>query len=192
MLSVNYIYKFPFFASPGLTHTLLGGWELAGTAIFQTGTIVNNGGIGNLGTSLSVGYDTIGLGGGYANRPDVVGKIHYVKKQNQWFDQSAFRAPTPAWAGSVTQGFGNARKDIVVGPGRVNFNTSLYKAFAITERARFELRFESFNTFNHTEFANIGNSFQGFNTDGSSKGSFGQVTSTFDPRTLELGGKIIF
>ena len=192
IFNVNYIYKLPFFASPGLTHTLLGGWEISGTAIFQTGTIVNNGGIGNLGTSLSVGYDTIGLGGGYANRPDVVGKIHYVKKQKQWFDQSAFKAPTPAWAGSVTQGFGNARKDVVVGPGRVNFNTSLYKSFAITERAHFELRFESFNTFNHTEFANIGNSFQGFNADGSSKGSFGQVTSTFDPRTLELGGKFIF
>ena len=192
ILNINYIYKLPFFTNPGLTHTLLGGWEISGTAVFQAGTIVNNGGIGNLGTSLSVGYDTIGLGGGYANRPDVVGKIRYVKKQKQWFDQSAFRAPTPAWAGSFTQGFGNARKDTVTGPRRVNFNTSLYKAFAITERARFELRFESFNTFNHTEFNNIGNSFQGFNPDGSAKGSFGQVTSTYDPRTLELGGKFIF
>lgn len=192
ILSLNYIYKLPFFTTPGLTHTLLGGWEVSGTAGIQSGGIVNNGGLGNFGPSLSVGYDTIGLGGGYSNRPDVVGKIHYVKKQKQWFDQSAFRAPTPAWAGSLSQGFGNASKDIAVGPGRVNFNTSLYKAFAITERAHFELRFESFNTFNHTEFNNIGNSFQGFNADGSAKGSFGQVTSTFDPRTLELGGKFVF
>ncbi len=192
ILSVNYVYKLPFFANPGLTHTLLGGWEIAGTAIFQAGTIVNNGSVTNQGTSLSVGYDTIGLGGGYTNRPDVVKKIHYVRQQNEWFDQSAFAAPTPAWAGSLTQGFGNARKDVVTGPRRTNFNTSLYKAFAITERARFELRFESFNTFNHTEFNNIGNSFQGFNSDGSAKGSFGKVTSTFDPRTLELGGKFIF
>ena len=192
ILSLNYIYKLPFFTTPGLTRTLLGGWEISGTAALQSGGIVNNGGLGNFGPSLSVGYDTIGLGGGYSNRPDVVGKIHYVKKQKQWFDQSVFRAPTPAWAGSVTQGFGNASKDIAVGPGRVNFNTSLYKAFAITERAHFELRFESFNTFNHTEFNNIGNSFQGFNSDGSAKGSFGQVTSTFDPRTLELGGKFVF
>jgi hypothetical protein len=48
-------------------------------------------------------------------------------------------------------GFGNAGKDAVVGPGRVNFTTSLYKSFAVTERAHFELRFESFNTFNHAE-----------------------------------------
>ena len=69
--------------------------------------------------------------------------------ENQWFDQSAFAAPVPAWLGGPNQGFGNAGKDAVVGPGRVNFTTSLYKSFAITERARFELRFESFNTFNH-------------------------------------------
>jgi hypothetical protein len=184
ILSTNYIYKLPFLTSPGMMHTLFGGWQISGTAVFQTGTIVNNGGIGNLGTSLSVGYDTIGLGGGYTNRPDVVGKIRYPKTQKQWFDQSAFAAPLPAWAGSFTQGFGNARKDTVRGPGRVNFNTSVYKTFAITERMKFDLRFESFNTFNHTQFNNIGNTFGNSN--------FGQVTNTFDPRTLELGGKFSF
>ena len=71
-----------------------------------------------------------------------------------------------------------------MGPGRVNFTTSLYKSFAMTERAHFELRFESFNTFNHTELNNfnstLGNSL------------FGQITSTWDPRNLELGGKFVF
>ena len=66
----------------------------------------------------------------------------------------------------------------------MNFTTSLYKSFAMTERAHFELRFESFNTFNHTELNNfnstLGNSL------------FGQVTSTWDPRNLELGGKFVF
>jgi len=66
----------------------------------------------------------------------------------------------------------------------VNFTTSLYKSFALTERAHFELRFESFNTFNHTEFNNFNNSL------GASQ--FGQITSTQDPRNLELGGKFVF
>jgi hypothetical protein len=57
---------------------------------------------------------------------------------------------------------------------------------------RFEFRAESYNTFNHTQFNGIGNSFQGYNPDGTSKGTFGQVTSTWDPRTLELGAKFIF
>ncbi len=137
------------------------------------------------------GADTIGLGGGYTNRPNVSGKMKYVKKvnsaKNEWFDTSLFSRPTAAWDGGQNQGFGSAGKDAVVGPGRVNFTTSLYKSFAITERAHFELRFESFNTFNHTQFNSL-------NAGGPSgdNGSFGQVTNTWDPRSLELGGKFVF
>ncbi len=54
----------------------------------------------------------------------------------------------------------------------------------MTERAHFELRFESFNTFNHTQFNGLNNSY------GSSQ--FGQITSAWDPRVLELGGKFVF
>ena len=82
------------------------------------------------------------------------------------------------------QGFGASGKDAIVGPGRVNFTTSLYKSFPITERAHFELRAETFNTFNHTEFNNIDTK----NTDG----NFGKVTSVWDPRVMELGGKFVF
>jgi Carboxypeptidase regulatory-like domain len=183
MLNANYVYKLPFFNhGSGLTHSLLGGWELAGTVIDQSGVPVP--------TTLS-GADTIGLGGGYQNRPNVSSKMKYVKKidntKNEWFDTSLFSRPTAVWNGGSNQGFGSAGKDAVVGPGRVNFSTSLYKSFAITERAHVELRFESFNTFNHTEFNNL-------NAGGPSgdNGSFGQVTNTWDPRTLELGGKFVF
>jgi Carboxypeptidase regulatory-like domain len=180
IFNANYIYKLPFFnTTSGFVHSFLGGWEIAGTMVFETGTI-----IANQGTSLNINYDPVGLGGGYTNRPNVNGKMRYIKTQKQWFDTSVFSAPTPAWAGGVNQGFGNARKDAVVGPGRANFNTSLYKSFAITERAHFDLRFESFNTFNHTQFNGVGNGF--------GNGNFGQVTSTWDPRTLELGGKFVF
>ena len=46
------------------------------------------------------------------------------------------------------------------------------------------MRFESFNTFNHTEFQNID---AGWND-----ANFGQVTSAYDPRVLQLGAKIQF
>jgi hypothetical protein len=113
-----------------------------------------------------------------------VSKMHYPRKVSQWFDTAALTTPTAAWLGGQGQGFGNSGKDAVVGPGRVNFTTSLYKSFSITERAHFELRFESFNTFNHTQFNNIDVK----NTDG----NYGQVTNTWDPRSLELGGKFVF
>lgn len=179
----NYIYKFPFFEqSAGLTKALLGGWEIAGTAVFQSGVI-----IANQGPNLSINYDPIGLGGGYTNRPNVAGKLHYTKSPKQWFDTTPFSSPVPAWAGGPNQGFGNARKDVALGPGRTDFNTSLYKSFSIKERANFQLRFESFNTFNHTEFNNVGSGYQG-----PGSGNFGQPTNTWDPRVLELGGIFSF
>ena len=188
ILSANYIYKLPIFTNAtGFTRTALGGWTLAGTAIFESGTIISNQGPG-----LGISYDTIGLGGGYRNRPNISGRGRYLKKQNEWFDTSQFSIPTPAWAGGANQGFGNAGKDSVLGPGRLDFNTSVYKNFQFTERTNFELRVETFNTFNHTEFNNVGSTFQGFSSDGKTNGQFGQALNTWDPRVIELGGRFSF
>jgi hypothetical protein len=103
---------------------------------------------------------------------------------NAWFSKISFGNPVAPWNGGPNQGFGTGRKDSVIGPGLFNFNLSLFKTIQITERAKFELRFESFNTFNHTEFL-------GLDT-GSNDGNFGHVTSTYDPRTIQLGGKFSF
>jgi hypothetical protein len=43
---------------------------------------------------------------------------------------------------------------------------------------------ETFNTWNHTQFNAVDT--------GLGDGRFGQVTSAFDPRILQLGGKIYF
>jgi len=183
ILSINYIYKLPIFKEPGLTHSVLGGWELAGTIIDETGVPTT--------PRLSIG-DTIGLDGGYTNRPDQHAKANKVGGRNvvngatvlNAFDPSVFSNPVPVWDGGPNQGFGNAGKDALPGPNRVNFTTSLYKSFAFTEKARFEFRAETFNTFNHTQPNGIGN------TLGTS--NFGKVTSFYDPRALEFGGKFIF
>ncbi len=181
ILSANYIYNLPIFAkSNGLAHSLLGGWQLAGTMLFQTGAPVS--------TTLGVSWDTIGLGGGYTNRANIQGKMSYPHTQKQWFDPSKFSIPTPGWAGGPNLGFGNAGKDAVVGPGRTNFTTSLYKVFAITEGVHFEFRAETFNTFNTFQY-------NGLNVSCCTvpnNGNFGNVTSAFDPRVMELGGKITF
>ncbi len=180
ILTANYIYALPFLLhNQGLAGSLLGGWQIAGVFTAESGTIINNQGPG-----LSLGYDPIGLGGDYTNRPDVSARPKYMKTPKEWFDTSVFTAPTPAWAGGANNGFGNASKDIALGPGRTNFDTSLYKTFKIRESMGFEFRAESFNTFNHTEFNGIGANL------GDSK--FGQATSTWDPRVLQLGGKFNF
>ena len=177
MVNANYVYNLPIFnKGSGFTHSLLGGWQLAGTMIFQTGAPQISG--------LSIGYDPIGLGGGYINRPNINGKVTYKHTQKNWFNTDNFSAPLPAWAGGPNQGFGDAGKDAIQLPGRTNFATSLYKSFAIREAAHFEFRAETFNTFNSTQYNGVNASLGDSN--------FGKVTSAFDPRIMEFGGKIVF
>jgi hypothetical protein len=179
VFSANYIYNFPFFlhSESALTRTLLGGWQFSGITTAQSGNPVN----------VTYSPDTLGLGGTTTNRPDFSSASRgYPKKQTAWFNTSAFSVPLAPWEGGTNQGFGTAHKDAVVGPGLFNWNLSLFKDFHITkgEGPVIQLRAETYNTFNHTEWNNIDTGF----TDG----NFGQVTSTYDPRTFQFGGKFMF
>jgi hypothetical protein len=180
IFNANYIYALPFFASSSnlAARDMLGGWEFSGVTVAESGTpqyITYN------------GADTLGLGGNTTNRPDQVAKVtYYPKQQTAWFNTSAFASPVAPWNGGANEGFGNAGKDAVVLPGRLRFDMSLFKTIALTphEGPSLELRFESFNTFNHTQFDGV--------DAGSTDGNFGQVTSAYDPRVLQLGAKFHF
>ena len=177
IFNVNYIYQFPFFAKSGnaFERVALGGWELSGITVVQSGSpqpINYN------------GADTLGLGGGTSNRPNIVGPISYPKTQTAWFNKASFGTPVAPWNGGPNDGFGNAARDAIILPGLFNWNISLFKNFSFTEKVKFQFRLETFNTFNHTEFNAIDN---GFND-----GNFGQVTGAYDPRTLQLGAKLSF
>jgi hypothetical protein len=126
------------------------------------------------------------LGGDTVNRPNLVGNAKGPKTQKEWFNTSAFSAPVAPWNGGPNQGFGSAGKDAVLGPGLFNWNIALFKSIALTshEGPRVEIRFESYNTFNHTEFQNIDT--------GLTDANFGQATSTYDPRVFQFGGKFLF
>ncbi|MGH9588202.1 MAG: TonB-dependent receptor, partial [Acidobacteriaceae bacterium] len=176
VFGVNYIYNLPFFlhSSNVFERSVIGGWQLSGITQATSGNPIN----------VTYSPDTLGLGGGTTNRPNISSKMSYPKTQHQWFNTSAFSAPLAPWNGGTNNGFGNARKDAVVGPGLFNWNMALFKDFAIREGMRIQLRAESYNTFNHTEFSNIDTGF----TDG----NFGQVTGVNDPRTWQFGGKFLF
>jgi hypothetical protein len=180
IFNANYIYSLPFFknSSNVLARTTLGGWEISGITIAQSGTPQS---------ITYTGADTLGLGGGTTNRPNLISRVTYPKKRSEWFSTSSFAAPVAPWAGGANQGFGNAGKDAVVLPGRLNFNLSLFKSIALTSSEQaptLQLRFESFNTFNHTQFDGVDANSADLN--------FGQVTSAYDPRVLQLGAKFEF
>jgi hypothetical protein len=180
IFNANYIYDLPFFAHGGnaWARGFLGGWQISGVVFAQSGTP----------QPLNYnGTDVLGLAGGNnpSNRPDQVAKVTYPKKRTEWFSTSSFASPVAPWNGGPNQGYGSAGKSAVVLPGLFNFNTALFKTIPLnSEGTAFELRFESFNTFNHTQFQNI--------DFGSTDANFGQVTSAYDPRTLQLGAKFHF
>jgi hypothetical protein len=177
VFTANYIYDIPFFTNSqsALKRTLLGGWQFSGITVAQSGNPVN--------TTYSP--DTLGLGGGTTNRPNRLSGVGYPKRQLAWFNTSAFDAPVAPWNGGPNQGFGTAHKDAIIGPGLFNWNLSLFKEFTFTkENLRIQLRAESYNTFNHTQWNNIETGFTNTN--------FGQVTSTYDPRVFQFGGKFLF
>lgn len=178
ILNINFDYRLPFYlhSGSGFERELAGGWEISGVTVAEAGSPVN----------VYYSTDTTGLGGSVTNRPNLISGAQGAKTQANWFKTGAFAPPTPPWAGGPNQGFGSAGKDSVVGPGLFNWNLSIFKSFPLTshEGPKLEFRVESFNTFNHTEFDTIDSGFTDSN--------FGQVTSTYDPRELQFGGKFIF
>jgi hypothetical protein len=98
---------------------------------------------------------------------------------DQWFTPSAFSEPAVGAWGTLGHG-------VIRGPGRQNWNLSLFKNFVLSESrgSKLEFRAESFNTWNHTQFHNVSTTFTSSN--------FGAVTSTWDPRVFQLGMKLIF
>jgi Carboxypeptidase regulatory-like domain len=179
VLNVNYIYNIPGFdhSSNILARTTLGGWQFSGVTVAQSGVPAP--------ITYTGATDTLGLGGGTTNRPDLVAPVSYPKTRLAWFNTKSFANPTPPWLGGTNQGFGTAPKDAVVQPGLFNFNWSLFKNIPLKEGGpSLELRFEFFNVFNHTEFNNIDQN--------SGDANFGQVTTAYDPRTMQLGGKFHF
>jgi hypothetical protein len=178
IFNVSYVYALPFarHSSNAFARTVIGGWGVSGITVFQSGTPMN---------IAYNGSDTIGTTG-TSNRANRVAGVTYPKTQKAWFSTSSFADPVAPWFGGPNQGFGNAGKDNVTAPGLNNTNLSLTKTIQFTghEGPRIELRFESFNTFNKTQFSGVDNS----NHDN----NFGQVTSIYSPRILELGGKFLF
>ncbi len=176
---VNFIYDLPIFRNTQnkLLKTSLGGWQVSGIVTLETGL--------PLYITLNGSQSSNGLPDA-TNRPDFSGSISYPKQIGQYFNTSGFSNPALGQWGTLAKG-------AFYGPGRNNWNISLFKSFLVSETrgTRFELRVETYNTWNHTEFNGVSTG-ASFNSAGQISNNFGQVTSTWDPRVFQLGGKFIF
>ena len=135
-------------------HLVEDGWELSGITLFQTGTpfsIIN----GGSSTGISV-LDNAGVanGTGAGSYPDVIGDPY--KHAPYGGDNPESFGPIlgnpAAFAAPVGLTFGDAGRNFMRNPDRLNFDTALLKHFKITEGSNLEFRAEAFNVFNHTQF----------------------------------------
>ena len=95
--------------------------------------------------------------------------------------------------------YGTLPRNFLRGPGYINFDLAFSKTTAITERTKLEFRAEFFNIFNHANFLNPGvnNMGNGVYSGGGSgvnpnSSLFGQITSTYDPRIIQLALRLTF
>ena len=175
----NFVYQLPLLKNSDYARLrmALGGWELSGIVAAESGAPLNLGVSGN--TAASV----ITFAGG--NRPDRVGPITYPHTVNAWFNPASFVAPAPGT-------WGDLPFDAIRGPGRDNWNISLFKSFIVSERrgSRVEFRADALNIWNHTQFKGDANN-GGISTNVGSA-NFGAVTAAFDPREFQLGASLVF
>ena len=171
----SYVYALPFGRGKAYladmnraSNALFGGWTVAGITTFSAGQPVN----------LSVQGNPSNTGG--PDRPDVIGSWKLSGSERtleRWFNTSAF-------ARNGQFAFGNSGRNLIEGPGTVNFDFAVYKEFAMKERLRLQFRVEAFNATNTPQFgvpnAQVGNP------------NFGIITIAERPRNLQLGLKFLF
>jgi len=158
---------------------LVGGWQLGVIATFQRGF------------PFSVNApDAGGAFQSFAYRANITGAPKLNKSITQWFNTTAFTQP--AFGTIPTSG-----RNLLTQPGINNWDMNLAKTFQFTERVGFQLRLETFNTFNHVQYGvdptqpNVANGSSSVSAN-ITAANFGQVTAARPARIVQLGGKIIF
>jgi hypothetical protein len=158
MVVINYIYDLPFFRnSNNLTGKLLGGWQLSGTAQFQTGSPCGVGANTDYAGVSSNDLGTFGCGSEgqfwvVNGTPTILGNFASGLNANasspKYFNTSVFSAP-PAGTFNLQPGVRN----LIYQPGFQDWNLMLFKRFAINERNNIEFRAEAYDFINHPNWS---------------------------------------
>jgi hypothetical protein len=143
----TFLYELPFgkgkaFTSGanGLVDRVVGGWELSGVLLFQSGPFMT---VATLNDPCGCGYNVFNANGG---RADTVSGVNpYANKSvDQWINPAAFADP-----GNAIGRFGDASAGSVVGPGSQVVSLSLIKSVNFTERIRARVGAQIANVFDH-------------------------------------------
>ncbi len=198
------VYSVPFRHSGGdhtLTNLALSGWEISGVLTLATGFPYDI----SYGGGVSYSLYCSAANSFYAC-PDVPNQVAPLQRINPragiatststWFNGSVLDPTDPTTAGAsfaqeATGSFGNIHRNPYHGPGLNNSDVAVSKNFSYAhdERHTIQLRLESYNVFNHTQWGAAGQT----QVDGNiGNPTFGQITSAKPGRQTQLAGKIYF
>jgi hypothetical protein len=177
-LNVFTTYELPFGqgkrwanANNGFNRYVIGGWELDGILVLQSGlpfTVLAPSATNN----------------GTTSRANVVAGVSpypAVQSLQQWFNPAAFSVP-PA----TCYCYGNSGRDVLTGPRAANLDLTAAKRFRITESSNVAFRAEFFNALNHPQFAIPGNTTIGSN-------GVGSISATARPsRQMQFALRFVF
>ena len=182
---INYNYDLP---APrwnnAFSRYVLSGWRISGITTLQTGFPVLIGDTKLQSLQCPVQPPLVYYG--CWDTPNVNGPVGIFDPRSTsahtYFDTSVFSV-------EPTGTLGNEGRNNFHGPGINQTDLALTKLVKFSETRKVELRLESFNTFNHTQFlfANTVLSFSDINTS-----TFGRTLSAASGRVVQLGAKIYF
>jgi hypothetical protein len=142
-LSASFIYELPWGPgqpflqnASGVTAALVSGWQVNGIVTLASGVPF----------TPIVAQDRAGTARTNSQWPNQTcdGTLDDPTPE-RWFDASCF---TAAPLGT----FGDAGRNILVGPGLTNVDLSLFRSFEVANAHRLQFRLEVFNLFNHVNF----------------------------------------
>ncbi|MBI3693307.1 MAG: TonB-dependent receptor, partial [Acidobacteria bacterium] len=171
-LVVSYLWEVPGVKRWGLVgKQLLSGWQINGITDLRSGSPFN--------TTSNIDSNFDGNG---TDRPDLVGNPRLDTGRSrpqliaQYFNTAAFRAASGL--------YGTAGRNLVYGPGAVNWDFSAFKNFPIPESRKLQFRAEFFNLFNQVNFGNPNATLTSPN--------FGRILGAGAPRIVQFSLKFSF
>ena len=171
--SFNYELPFgkgrPFLSdASGLTNFFLGGWQLNGIVSILSGR------------PFTPQFSSPDIS---QQRPDIIGDPYANIPDGLAFNPAAFQEPVATPTDPTL--FGNAGRNILIGPWFNSTDLSLMKNFRLTESAKVQFRWEVFNVFNNTNFQ-----VPVFQLDNANVGTY--TATSNENREMQFALKLIF